>query len=419
MLSGQTTESKQVVEMDIKLAYNAGEIVIHLPDDVSVTEYSPKLAPREVDLSTFRRGLSDAGGEELLASNSLLFVVNDGHRNTPTPRILSLLDQINPTVLDRASFVVACGTHEPPTEQHYLKIFGDHRERVEPRVRIHDCRDYSTMTKIGRDHFGEEVWLDSVLFEYDEVVMISSAEPHYFAGMTGGRKSLVPGLTDFATVERNHNQAISLDAAPLRLKGNPVAEHMASVLDMMGARKFFGIQAVIDASKKMAAVFFGDLKTSFESAYEYSCAMYANRVDSYYDTVICEMLPPLDNNLYQLQKALENCQRAVKDGGRIILVSSCAGGIGSENFYRLADNWDREKNEPKDGVIRFGSHKLSRVNAMQRRIDVRVYSTLPDDTVRHVFYEPLHSPDECFASINVAEHKIAVVRDAGHTVLTT
>ncbi len=405
--------------MEIKLTYNADQISLKLPDTVRVTEYGPKLAGSEVDLTAFKTGFSQAGGERLLASDSLLFVVNDGHRNTPTPRILSLLDQIDATVLDRAAFVVAAGTHEPPNEQHYEKIFGEHLPRVRDRVTIHNCRDYSTMKMIGLDQFGAEVWLDSALFQYDNVIAISSAEPHYFAGMTGGRKSLLPGLADFATIERNHNMANSLDAAPLRLKGNPVAEHMASVLDMLGAEKFFGIQAVIDASRKMAAVFFGDLKVSFEKAYEFSCTMYENRVDHPYDTVICEMLPPLDNNLYQLQKALENCQRAVKDGGRIVLVSACAGGIGSENFYKLADDWDREKNEPKDGVKRFGSHKLSRVNAMQHRIDVRVYSTLSDDTVRHVFYEPLHDLGECFLKTSQEEHKLAVVRDAGHTVLAT
>ena len=111
---------------------------------------------------------------------------------------------------------------------------------------------------------------------------------------------------------------------------------------------------------------------------------------------------------------------AVADGGSIIVVSACEGGIGSEHFFKLAAIWDREANRPTDGVPRFGSHKLSRVNAIGRRIDVRLHSTLPEDSVRRVFYEPVDDITACLAekAKDKKDFRVAVVHDAGHTVLT-
>jgi nickel-dependent lactate racemase len=127
----------------------------------------------------------------------------------------------------------------------------------------------------------------------------------------------------------------------------------------------------------------------------------------------------LDRSLYQVQKALEHCQTVVVDGGTVVVVAACQDGIGKRNFYDLSDEWDRVNNRPKDGVPRFGSHKLSRVLAMTRRINVRLYSQLPDDQPRRVFYEPAHDLQalltECLDKNN--RRRLAVVHDAGHTVL--
>ncbi len=105
--------------------------------------------------------------------------------------------------------------------------------------------------------------------------------------------------------------------------------------------------------------------------------------------------------------------------GACVVVAACAQGIGSEHYARLAENWDEEKNEPKDGVHRFGSHKLSRVNALSRRIDVRIHSTMAEADVRKVFYTPC--PDiGTYIEEKTKGNKscrIAVVHDAGHTVL--
>jgi nickel-dependent lactate racemase len=277
------------------------------------------------------------------------------------------------------------------------------------------------LVSLGKDRFGEEVRVNRAVLEHAHVLVIGSVEPHYFAGYTGGRKAIFPGLADFETIARNHNLANSLEAAPLRLRGNPVAEHLDSLLNMLDQDKILGIQVVSDCSHKLAGVFCGPLNRAFHEACKMAEDVYSCAVSAPYDIVLCEVLPPLDRNLYQAQKALENCQAAVTDGGVVVIVSACTEGVGSEYFYRLAASWDKSANRAGDGGLHFGSHKLSRVIEIGRRIDVLLHSTLPPDMVRRVFYEPLDNlPDFSYSRGQECEiRNMAVVHDAANLVLMT
>jgi len=160
------------------------------------------------------------------------------------------------------------------------------------------------------------------------------------------------------------------------------------------------------------------LVSAFREAARAARELYAYPVTEPYDLVLAEVRPPLDRSLYQIQKGLENTQMGVRDGGTDVVIGYCEDGVGSKPFFELAAIWDREKNQPRDGITRFGSHKLSRVNAMTRRINVRIFSTLPPDTPRRVFYEPVTDlralMSECLSE---DRNRLAVVHDAGHSVL--
>jgi nickel-dependent lactate racemase len=405
--------------MKIDLAYGGAQLTLELPAGIRVDRFEAARVAREVDIGAFQKRFLSAGGNEFL-SGKPLFVVNDGHRPTPTLTVWRWLDRVCEGVLDRADFLIAAGTHDAPSREHLDKIFGEFYDRVADRVSYHVAKDRERLVGVGTDRFGAEVFINRRFIESRKTCFISSVEPHYFAGFTGGRKSIIPGLADLSTIERNHNLANSLDAMPMRLEGNPVAEHLQELMSLVDSSGIFAIQLVIDATHKTVGVFAGGIEECFRQAVELSRRTYSQEVAEPYDAVVCEMLPPLDDNLYQAQKALENCQAVVADGGSAIVLSACDGGIGSSHFFELADLWDREANRPIDGVQRFGSHKLSRVNAMGRRIDVRLHSNLADDTVRRVFYQPLADVSAYLQDRagDRQEFRVAVVHDAGHTVMT-
>ena len=150
--------------------------------------------------------------------------------------------------------------------------------------------------------------------------------------------------------------------------------------------------------------------------------MFSYQAEQAYDLVLAEMRSPLDGNLYQAQKALENCQAAVKEGGACVVVSACSDGVGSTHFYELADTWDRTTNAPLNGPPKFGSHKLSRVNQLSEKILVGLNSELDATMINHVFYKSISDIDELIKKRSAENKKkksfrVAVVKDAGHTVL--
>lgn len=394
---------------------------MNIPDGARVDYFAPSDSGRRYGYEDFRDLFQNRDIRSVLKVVSPLVVVNDGYRHTPTRTILDWLNQIDQTFLDRAHYLVSTGAHAAPTAEHYKRIFGDHHRRIADRISYHDAGDLSSMTRVGEDRFGKDVWLNTEVLKAEQVVVIGSVEPHYFAGYTGGRKSIFPGLTDLATIERNHNLANSLEAAPLRLAGNPVAEHLEELMELTDQTRFFGIQVVTDARQRMAGVFCGPLSSAFEDAAGLASSVFTHTVDPKYDAVLCELLPPLDSNLYQVQKALENCQAAVADGGSAIVVAACEEGVGSDHFFNLAAGWDRDKNVPLDGRPAFGSHKLSRVNAMSKRIGVRLHSALAQELPRRVFFEPVDDIDQYLNTEmeNRQSLSLAVVHDAGHTILKT
>lgn len=406
----------EVNNMELKLAYDHGWIRMDVPSNVTIDEFRPasvKISQGENNLAAC---LDREEVRARIAGRSILIVVNDAYRATPTSKILMWLRRWDSTLLDRASFIVATGAHAAQSPEQLRMIFGELYDRIADRVILHDARDRSSMTRLGRDSLGGNVCVNTAVLRHESVIAIGSVEPHYFAGYTGGRKSIFPGLTDIETIERNHNLANSFNAAPLKCDGNPVAEHLDQLMAMLDPERFTGIQVVSDCRGGVAGLFVGSLGAAFKDAKHLCDRLYVRNVDSRYETVVCEVLPPLDCSLYQAQKSVENCQSAVMDGGKIVVVSACREGIGSDAFHDLALQWDRVANRPKDGRLRFGSHKLSRIISHARRIAVCIYSTLREDMVSQVFFEPV-SDLRYFLTAGRAEGRIAIVHDAGNTVL--
>ncbi len=405
--------------MEVELDYDNSRIAITIPENVQVDQYRPKAATCPLSFEDFTDLLSRANGDEFLQGDSPLIILNDAHRNTPSPTILEWLDKLNSTVLTRATFLIAAGTHDKPNQKQLEKIFGKFLKIVKDRIVVHDAFDLSTMREIGTDKFEQPVYLDKELFKHDRAIVINSVEPHYFAGFSGGRKSFFPGLTDFATIERNHNLANSLEAQPCRIKGNPMAEHLDELFSLFDDSKILSIQIVFDSKKNIASVFCGDVQKTFQEGIKSAEELYLEETEIKYDLILSVMHPPLDHSLYQAQKGLENVQMSVKDDGAVILVTACDDGIGSDKFYNLANEWDKEKNRAKDGQCKFGSHKLSRVNGMSKRFFVGIFSKLKDEFTRHVFYEPVHDLETFIKGRLLKEDSISlcIVHDSGNMVI--
>lgn len=328
--------------------------------------------------------------EFLKGDEKTLFILNDATRPTPTGKILDVLSsRMN---LSFPGYIVATGTHREPTEEEYEFILGDHYLKIRPRTNAHDAVDDS-MAYLGRSKNGTEMWINERIVKADRLVIITSVEPHYFAGYTGGRKSIFPGVASYETTEQNHRLAMEPEAQSLALEGNPVHEDMMDALESLEDKPIFSIQVVMDRHHDVYKVVAGDIRSAFQEAVGYANEVFSVPIQEKYDVVVTVAPYPMDINLYQSQKALDNGKWALKEGGVEILVSKCRDGIGHTTFLEqlsLSDDPEEVlKNLSED--YKLGYHKAAKMAEIDVWAEMWGVTDLDPDLLRKAKIRPFGS----------------------------
>ncbi|MGO8695193.1 MAG: nickel-dependent lactate racemase [Rectinemataceae bacterium] len=388
--------------MRIGLPYLDRELELDIPEGnlLAVVE------PNEVDVaedagavvrSAVERPLdSPPFGEFIEGARKILVIVNDATRPTPTQDMLDALgDELHAR---SARFLVATGAHRAPTEAEYRQILGRHYGRFRASIEVHDSRDRSSLVDLGRTRNGTPILLNRALIEAERIVATGSVEPHYFAGYTGGRKAFLPGVAGFETVEANHRLALDPRARALALDDNPVSQDMDDALRLIPGR-VFSVMAVLDKHQRLASCFAGDIRRSFGEAVRAANAIFAVKLARRADIVVSVARHPMDIDLYQAQKAIDNGALALADGGILILVASCRDGVGDRAYIDLlgASSTPAEAMARIAAGYRLGYHKAAKIALVAARASIRAVSELDEATLRKAFIGKRASLSEAFA----------------------
>jgi nickel-dependent lactate racemase len=330
------------------------------------------------------RGLS----EFLSGGRSVLVIVNDATRPTPTELMLDAVMDASEGRL--VSIIVATGAHRGPTEEEYRRILGKHYAALRPRTSAHDSRDAASLETIGTTRNGTPIALNKAVFAHDRILVTGSVEPHYFAGFTGGRKAFLPGVAGFATIEANHRQALDPRAAALALEGNPVHEDMVDALSLIRA-PIFSLMAVLDGEQRVAAATAGDIDGAFRAATEMARSIFCVAVPRKASVVLSVARFPMDIDLYQSQKAIDNGALALADGGTLILVSACREGLGDRAYAELlaSARSPGDAIEAIRGGYRLGYHKAAKMAQVAQRASILAKTELDGTLLRSMFIEPV------------------------------
>ena len=324
-----------------------------------------------------------------LPGDNLLVVVNDGTRPTPTRHVI---DSIGKKLQKaKATFIVATGSHRAPLKSEYDFIFGSWYDTFKDRILVHDARKPEEMEYFGTTSRGNEIYYNRAVKEADKIIVIGSVEPHYFAGYTGGRKAFLPGVAAYSSIEHNHKMALSPDAKALALKGNPLHEDLLEAADMVKV-PVYSIMTVLDKNDEIDTVCAGDLKTSFDDAVKAANDLFALPLAQKADIVVSSPVYPMDIDLYQSQKAIENGKLALKEGGTLILVSSCRDGVGGEAFVRLMTSASTPKEvlQKIDEGYKLGYHKAAKLAEIMQWATLEAYTGLEDKRLEDIFIKPVH-----------------------------
>ena len=292
---------------------------------------------------------------EPIQENSL-FVVNDHDRSTPTAKIINLLRSAR-ILTKPVNFIIATGTHKFPDFIDPIKFVG---AKNGDKVIIHYCDDDEKLIYLGETKNGTEVAVNKILLESDYIITINSVEPHYFAGFTGGIKSLIPGLASRKTIEKNHSLAIKPESCILKRVSNPLFEDLWEGGKLLKSlQKIQSIQ-LVNKNERIFHMSIGTLQNAFNKARNQSSKIYGTPLNKEVDHIISFVANPLDKTLYQAQKAMENTKNILKDNGTFTLIAKCNRGIGNPLFFNRMKSL-----QTPDKIIesisyenyKFGDHK--------------------------------------------------------------
>lgn len=286
-------------------------------------------------------------------------ILNDTTRPTQA-KYLSFLQQALPA---STRIIFATGTHRAVTIAGSKYILGSNFSRKFLMV-SNDCDDGSHVY-VGKTSRGTEVEFHPWVLE-GSVVAVNTVEPHYFAGFTGGRKSIFPGVSSRKTIEQNHFLACFPEASVGKLIGNPVHEDMMEGLKFLTNRTKVLMINGVSGSDKM---FCGGCIETFIKAVELSRSFSEKPVKRLYSSVEVRPGGSLEVNLYQAMKAVHLWEKVVKDGGELVLKASCPEGLGAKQMQRLLADSMETFNIPASSVeYNLGDHASIRIGRIRKRI---------------------------------------------------
>jgi len=329
---------------------------------------------------------------EMLSKKSpeqIKIIINDITRPTPynimLPPLLNVLHDYGLTN-DQISFIIATGVHPPHSLEQDIKVLGENIvENYE--VKSHNCDE--NVVKVKELSSGNPLYVNKDVLNADFIITTGVIMPHYFAGFSGGRKSILPGVSGRTTIENNHSHMVELiDMEEVKLENNPVNQEMMEAAEIVGID--FILNVVTNSRREIVEVVAGDWKEAWLEGVKVSKSLYEVEVEEKSDlTIVSCGGYPRDINIYQSQKALDHADRVTKEGGIIILITESQECYGDETF----EQWITAADTPEDVFKKIkekfviGGHKAFAIAKVVKDKQVLVVSEITEAEAENMFFK--------------------------------
>lgn len=406
----------------IKLAFGSGKLEPEFPEKNISSIILPSEPGTKGDAETLiREALQNPIGSRRLSEivgpeSKIAVIVSDVTRPTPTEKILPPLFEelyLGGAKAENITIVFALGLHRQQTEEECRKLVG---AEIFEKIRCIQ-HDTARCRHIGETSRGTPIEVLEEVLDSDVVVGTGGIEFHYYAGYSGGAKSVLPGVSSEKSVLTNHRMMIEENAVSGRVD-SPVRQDMEEAAGVAGLD--FILNVLLDSRKEIVAAVAGNFIEAHRKGVEVVDSMYKVEVEPADAVIVSCGGYPKDINLYQANKALDNATQAVKEGGSIILVAECAEGIGNQIY----ECWNRECKNPEDAVERFkqcfefGGHKSAIVAKAAMKFKLYLVSKMPPQQSREAFFTPMESVKDALEAV-LSENpaaKIHIMPHGGQTL---
>ncbi len=368
----------------------------------SVESYKPESDPVTLVKNALLNPVDSPSLRELSrGKNKIVIIASDHTRPVPSKVIMpAMLEEIrlgNPDA--DITILIATGCHRGTTKEELVGKFGEEIVSKE-KIYIHDCDEREKLVGIGTLPSGGECEINSLAIEADLLVAEGFIEPHFFAGFSGGRKSVLPGVAGRKTVLANH--CSEFIAHPCARTG--ILENNSIHTDMLWAAKKadlkFIVNVVLNGKKEVIYATAGNLEAAHKKGTDFLSELCGAKAIPADIVITTNGGYPLDQNMYQAVKGMTAAEATVKKGGVIIMLAASNDGLGGDDFYhQLADSDNvceimdsflkRNRNETQPD--QWQSQILVRILLNSRVIYV---SEMPDEIIEAMHMIPAHSIGE-------------------------
>jgi nickel-dependent lactate racemase len=389
---------KKTIDVDIDDRNLVGVLVS------KVEGYKPVGSQEELIEASLDSPIGSAKLEALAKGKKNIVIISSDHtRPVPskiiTPILLRRIREVQPDA--NITILVATGFHRPSTHQELVDKYGEEivdREQIVMHVSTAD----TDQVRIGTLPSGGECIVNRLAQEADLLLSQGFIEPHLFAGFSGGRKSVLPGISSYKTIMANHCSEFinSPHARPGSLKDNPIHADMLYAAKTANLR--FILNVVLNGKKEVIASFAGDLEAAHAAGCEFLTELAEAPKALSEITISTNGGYPLDQNIYQAVKGMVSAEATNKEDGVIIMVAGLADGTGGEGFYKNIANsktpqefLDLVARTPRNKTIpdQWESQVLARILSKHRVIMV-------SDLIKPEIVENMHM--EHATSMNLA-----------------
>ena len=408
---------KEKIKFELSDEQVAGVLVSH------AHEYKAPKSEEELVADALANPIGSPKLSELAKGKKTCVIISSDHtRPVPShvimPQLLAELRKGNPDI--DITILIATGMHRPTTQDELVAKYGKEIAEHE-KFSIHVSRNDEDMVSIGTLPSGGECLINKLAANADLLISEGFIEPHFFAGMSGGRKSVLPGIASKITVLANHCSEFiaSPNARTGILKGNPIHEDM--LYAAKAANLAFICNVVIDADKKVIAAFAGDREEAHYAGVDFEMKLAGVKPIPADIVITTNGGYPLDQNIYQSVKGMTAAEVTVKEGGVIIMLSKAADGHGGKYFHEtFRDEKDLNRmmktfmdRKPEETIIdQWQSQIFARVMLKARIVFV---SSCDDKLVEELHMIPAHTMEEALekakAMVDKEDYKVTVIPD--------
>ncbi|MBO5364797.1 MAG: nickel-dependent lactate racemase [Clostridia bacterium] len=368
----------------------------------SIEEYKSETGEEELIEQALRNPVGSLPLRELARNKKAVVVIASDHtRPVPSKLIIPpMLREIRAGNPDAdITILIATGCHRGTTKEELVDKFGEEIVEKE-KIYIHDCDEREKLRSIGTLPSGGDCEINTIALDADLLVAEGFIEPHFFAGFSGGRKSVLPGVAGRSTVLANHCSEFiaSPNARTGVLEENPI--HRDMLWAAKEAKLQFVVNVVLNGEKDVIYAVAGDVEAAHEKGTTFLSSLCGVKAVPADVVITTNGGYPLDQNVYQAVKGMTAAEATVKKDGVIIMLAASNDGIGGDHFYhQLADEedigktmqqfLDRTRNETVPD--QWQTQILLRVLMHATIIYV---SQMPDDLITKMHMVPAHSLDE-------------------------